>query len=87
MIFISVLLVVWFVLWLMSAIHTKDVLQLFVAWMEAFDGDKDDGADTLIEKSEDREVYHLNCSHCNHLWRSVEPNVNYCPNCGKKWNM
>lgn len=90
MLYISILLSAWFVIWLMHAIHTKDVLQLFVAWLDdTYDDEseaceEDDSIDNLLEKSENHGVYHLNCKHCNFTWWSVEQNVNFCPNCGEK---
>ena len=89
MLFISILLSVWFALWLMYAIFVKDVGKLFVSWLkDSYEDsekcDDDEDIDPLLEKSENGGVYHLNCDHCNHIWWSVEPNVNYCPNCGKK---
>lgn len=83
MLFISILLSVWFVLWLAKSVFMKDIAKLFVSWMEMFTEDDED-IDQLLEKAEDNCVYHLNCEHCNHDWWAIEPSVNYCPNCGKK---
>jgi len=85
MLFISILLSVWFVLWLIYAIFVKDVGKLIVAWLQDmyFDGEEED-IDPLLEKSENGRVHHLSCDHCNHIWWSIEPDVNFCPNCGKR---
>ena len=80
MLFISILLSVWFVIWLMYAIFVKDVGRAILAWL--MDMSEDEDIDPLLEKSE-KGVYHLSCPHCNYTWWSIEPNVNYCPNCGK----
>ena len=82
MIYISVLLSVWFVLWLMFTFQKRDILKSIISWLQ--EDYIEDDIDPLLEKSEKNGVYHLNCEHCNHLWWSIEPNVNYCPNCGKK---
>ena len=84
MLFISILLSVWFGIWLMHASFMKDTMKLFVSWLNDMYEDDDEDIDPLMEKSEEKQVYHLSCDHCNHTWWSVEPNVNYCPNCGKK---
>ena len=82
MLFISILLSVWFVVWLAFSMHTKDVLQLLVVWMKDMYESEED-TDALLEKSEEG-IYHLSCSKCNHAWWSIEPNTNFCPNCGEK---
>lgn len=83
MLFISILLSVWFVLWLIKAMFTKDALQLIVSWIN--DMYEDEDIDPLLEKS-DGKVYHLSCEKCKHDWWSLESSTNYCPNCGEKLN-
>jgi len=80
MLFISILLSVWFVLWIAYAVFIKDIGKLFGLWMEI--QDEEEHPELLLEKSS--EIYHLNCSHCNYTWWSIEPHTNYCPNCGEK---
>ena len=84
MLFISILLSVWSVLWLAYAIMVKDFNAIVVTWIESMLDDEEDDIDPLLEKG--KAVYHLSCKHCNHLWWSIEPNVNFCPKCGKKQN-
>ena len=87
MLFISILLSVWFVLWLIHAVFIHDTGKLFVAWMnDMYNDETEDNIDLLMDKSEDQGVYHLSCEHCNHIWWSIEPNVKYCPSCGKPFN-
>ena len=86
MLFISILLSVWFIIWIMHAVFMKDVGKTILAFfLDMCNEDSDDeDIDSLLEKSENCGVYHLNCDHCNHIWWSIEPSVNYCPFCGKK---
>lgn len=87
MLFISILLSVWFVAWLVFAVFIRDTGKLFAAWL--YDDANEDEEDTdnqstlLLKKSENDIVYHLCCKNCNHSWWSIESTVNYCPNCGK----
>ena len=82
MLFISILLSVWFVIWLMRSVYIKDLLTEFMNWVDEPEDEK--SIDALIQSSESNCVYHLSCDKCDHLWWSVEPFPNYCPNCGAK---
>lgn len=86
MLFISVLLSIWFVCWLVYAIFIKDTGKLLAAWLEDMYEDKEDTEeiDAIIEKSPDKCAYHLSCGKCNRTWWSTEANVNFCPFCGEK---
>ena len=81
MLFISILLSVWFVIWLMHAIFVKNAWKVFVAWMRDIYDEEDEDIDPLLEKSEEG-VTHLSCSECGYLWWSIEPFPNFCPHCG-----
>ena len=82
MLFISILLSVWFVIWIMHAIFTKNVLKVFVAWMrDMYDECEEDDTDPLLEKSENG-ITHLDCKECGYDWWSIETFPNFCPNCG-----
>ena len=83
MLFISILLSVWFAIWLMYAVFIKDTAKLFVAWMnDMVNEDEDESIDPLLEKAD--KVFHLSCEHCGYTWWATTENVNYCPECGKK---
>ena len=85
MLFISILLSVWFVLWLAYAIFIKDTAKLFVSWLdEMYDEEEPEGIDDIIDNSPTKGAYHLSCNKCNYDWWTTESNVNFCPNCGKK---
>lgn len=84
MLFISIILSIWFVLWLANAAFIRDTFKLIVSWL--IDEDDDEDIDPLLEKSENGSVYHLNCDHCHRLWWSIEPFPKFCPFCGEKRN-
>ena len=84
MLFISILLSVWFVLWIMYAVFVKDTGKLLVSWIAEEYEDANNDIDTLLEKTENNTVYHLSCEKCNKDWWSIESSVNYCPFCGEK---
>ena len=84
MLFISILLSVWFSLWVVWVLFVKRSYETFLIWLSNDYETDDEDIDPLLEKSEGKGVYHLNCDHCNHIWWSIEPWVNYCPFCGKR---
>ena len=86
MLFISIILSVWFVLWLIFAVFVKDTGKVIISWIDAMAEEDEEDIDALIEKSENESVHHLSCKHCNNIWWSVEPTVNFCPRCGKPFN-
>lgn len=82
MLFISILLSVWFVIWLMHTIFVKNAWKVFIAWMrDIYEEYDEEDIDPLLEKSEEG-VTHLSCPECGHLWWSIDPFPNFCPNCG-----
>jgi hypothetical protein len=84
MLFVSILLSIWFVLWLIFAVFVKDTGKIIVSWLnDMYEEETEENIDPLLEKSENETVYHLSCKQCNHVWWSVEPAVNFCPKCGK----
>ena len=84
MLFISILLSVWFSLWVAWVLFLKRLYETFLTWITNDYETDDENIDPLLKKSESGGVYHLNCDHCNRMWWSIEPLVNYCPFCGKK---
>ncbi len=86
MLFISILLAVWFGIWLMYANFIKDTGKLFVMWLNDMyaDDDADDHMDEFFESSGADQAYHLSCEDCGFDWWSVEAFANFCPHCGKQ---
>ena len=84
MLFISILLSIWFGLWLWKTVFIKDSLSLITSWLiETYDEEDEDG---ILDNFNSRPMYNLSCDKCNHTWISTDQEVNYCPNCGAKRN-
>ena len=85
MLFISILLSVWFVLWLIYAIFIRDSFKLLAAWMEETIEEYDEPPEAINEIiDKNGSAYHLSCKHCNHGWWSSDSLTKFCPECGKK---
>ena len=86
MLFIGVLLTVWFVVWLYFANMRKDAYDIFISAIdEFFNGEEiEENEKELLIKSENKQIYHLNCDKCKYDWWSIESHPKFCPNCGKK---
>ena len=87
MLFISILLSIWFGLWLMHSRFIYDFVKVITAWLDAeYSDENDEDIDKLLKKSDDNTAYHLYCKKCGHDWWSVEPFVKFCPECGEKFD-
>ena len=77
MLFISILLSIWFVLWLMKTSFVRDAINIITSWVNDVSGE---------DEEDEEKLYTIICNHCKHMWWSEEPIMNYCPKCGQKPN-
>lgn len=81
MLFISILLSVWFAIWLMKSFFVRDTLQLIASWISnMYDEEYPDTGDYNDENA----YYRLTCDSCDYSWLSSDSSNKFCPNCGKE---
>ena len=81
MLYISIIISVWFVLWIWTANDIRTCMECFAEMEE------DSEQEAAVEQKDapiQGQLYHLSCPACNHTFWSSDSNLKYCPYCGQE---
>ena len=83
----KIFIIIWAIVWaVITYLEQKRQERIDILLETFFEEMTDNRPDVLMESSDSKEAYRLNCDKCGHDWWSIDAFPNYCPYCGDKRN-